>query len=50
MSIRRTRSGLYRAARLLGDISAVMNGTVGRRVVRRTAGRTVGKQMRRMFR
>lgn len=50
MSIRKTRSGLYKAARILGDINAVKRGTVGKRVARRVVGRAAGRQMGRLFR
>jgi hypothetical protein len=50
MSINRTRSALYKLARVLGDVNAVSRGTVGKRVARRVVGRATGRQMRRMFR
>lgn len=50
MSISRTRGTLYTIAKILGDISAVQKGTVGRRIVRRAAGRGTGRAMGRLFR
>ncbi len=40
------RSGLYRAARALGDINAVSRGRVGRRLGRRVVGRAAGLGLR----
>lgn len=50
MSINRTRSFLYRLARLLGDIQAVRKGRIGRRVARRVTGRATGRLLGRIFR
>jgi hypothetical protein len=50
MSINKTRSLLYKTARILGDVNAVQRGTVGKRVARRVVGRTAGRQMGRLFR
>ncbi len=50
MSIHKTRSSLYKSARILGDIQALTSGNpkkiakrVGRRVTGRAAGKTIGK-------
>ena len=43
------RSFLYLVARLLGDISAVQKGTVGRRVARRAAGKATGRALGKLF-
>lgn len=43
------RSLLYFIARLMGDISAVQKGTVGRRIGRRVAGRATGKALGKLF-
>lgn len=37
------RSLLYWIARVMGDFNALMNGTVGRRILRRQAGKKVSK-------
>jgi hypothetical protein len=50
MTVARTRSVLYRLARLLGDYQAIRRGTVGRRVARRVYGRATGRLARRLFR
>lgn len=50
MSINKTRSFLYGAARLLGDVQAVRTGRVGRRVARRVAGRGTGRLLGKLFR
>ena len=50
MSITRTRGLLYLIARLLGDISAVQKGTVGKRVARRAVGKATGRALGKLFR
>lgn len=49
MSIGKTRSALYKTARILGDINAVKRGTVGKRVARRVAGRATGRGLGKLF-
>lgn len=48
-TIGQTRSILYSIARLLGDISAVKKGTVGKRIARRTLGKATGRIFGRIF-
>ncbi len=48
-SISQTRGFLYTIARLLGDASAVQKGRVGKRMVRRAAGRSAGRTLRRLI-
>lgn len=43
------RSGLYKLAKILGDVSAAKKGKVGKRVVRRAAGKAAGKGFRKIF-
>lgn len=43
MGINDIRSWLYKIAALMGDVNAVKKDKVGRRVVRRGAGKVVGK-------
>jgi len=50
MSINKTRSILYRIARILGDVNAVQKGKVGRRIARRVVGKAAGRGMRKLFR
>jgi len=50
MSITRTRGLLYLIARLLGDVSAVQKGTVGKRVARRAVGKATGRALGKLFR
>lgn len=45
----RTRSGLYRIARLLGDVNAVRKKKVGKRVLRRAAGKGAGRLLRKLL-
>ena len=54
-SLGRARSGLYRAARLLGDVQAIQRSArtgsavpIARRMERRVVGRAVGKNLRRL--
>ncbi|MBE2279088.1 MAG: hypothetical protein IAE91_01750 [Ignavibacteriaceae bacterium] len=42
MSINKTRSFLYRLAKILGDVNAVQKGKIGERVVRRASGKATG--------
>ncbi|MBA3053180.1 hypothetical protein KKF70_03330 [bacterium] len=42
MSINKTRGFLYWLAKLLGDINAVQKGKVGKRIIRRAAGKGTG--------
>ncbi len=44
------RSLLYFIARLMGDVSAVRRGTVGKRLGRRVTGRAAGKLLRSLWR
>lgn len=48
-SISGVRSLLYGLAKLLGDVSAVKKGTVGKRVARRAAGKATGKAFKKLF-
>ncbi|MDI3410010.1 hypothetical protein QKW52_04515 [Bacillus sonorensis] len=40
MSINKIRSFLYKSAKILGDVNAAKNGTLGKRMARRAAGKT----------
>jgi len=48
-NISKTRGFLYWLAKILGDISAVQKGKVGKRIIRRGAGKVTGKGMRKLF-
>ena len=52
-TIGKTRSALYKSARALGDINAVVRGTIPQRIVRRGLGSfastVLGKIMRALF-
>jgi len=48
-SISQARGILYGLARLLGDISAVQKGTVGKRIGRRVAGKATGRILGKLF-
>lgn len=49
MSISKIRSLLYKSSRILGDVQAAKNGTIGKRVVRRAAGRATNKLLKSIF-
>ncbi len=49
MSISKIRSFLYKSSRILGDVQAAKNGTLGKRVARRAAGRATNKLLRSIF-
>ncbi|MBQ9253292.1 MAG: hypothetical protein IJ180_00790 [Bacteroidales bacterium] len=46
--ISKTRSILYKTAKVFGDVDAVKKGKVGKRVKRRVAGKVVGKLLRKI--
>lgn len=43
ITIGKTRSALYKTAKLLGDVNSVKRGTVGQRVTSRVVGKVSGK-------
>jgi hypothetical protein len=45
-----TRGLLYTLSRLMGDVSAVKKGTVGKRIGRRITGKATGRLLGRLFR
>ncbi|WP_169726485.1 hypothetical protein [Desulfotruncus alcoholivorax] len=49
--ISQTRSALYTAAKILGDISAISKGpgAVGKRIARRAAGKATSKLLGKLF-
>lgn len=49
MSLNKVRKGLYKTARILGDVNAVKKGKVGKRIARRTTGRQTGKLLKKLF-
>lgn len=49
ITIPKVRSKLYKSARILGDVQAVMSGKVGKRILRRIAGKVTGRGLGRMF-
>jgi len=48
-NITKTRGLLYFLAKIPGDVNAVKKGKVGKRVVRRAAGKTAGKGLRGLY-
>lgn len=50
LTIPKVRSKLYKTAKTLGDVNAVAKGKVGKRVVRRTAGKVAGRLLGKIFR
>ena len=49
MRINKIRKILYMAARILGDVNAAKKGRLGKRAVRRAAGRSTGKILRKLL-
>ncbi|AMM87872.1 phage protein [Bacillus pumilus] len=49
MNINKIRSLLYKTSKYLGDVNAVQKGTIGKRIMRRAAGKTTGKLMKKIF-
>ncbi|MEC3631520.1 hypothetical protein [Bacillus velezensis] len=49
MNINKTRGLLYKIARILGDVQAAKNGTLGKRIARRAVGKATNKMMRNLF-
>lgn len=50
LTIGKTRSLLYALSRLLGDVNAVKRGKVGKRLMRRAAGKVTGRALGKWFR
>lgn len=50
MSVARTRSLMYRSARLMGDYQAVRRGRVPQRIYNRLLGRVLGAVFRSLMR
>ena len=48
MSINKVRGGLYKTARVMGDVQAVKSGRIVPRIKRRILGRIAGKILRRI--
>ncbi|ODS08289.1 hypothetical protein BSHJ18_00024 [Bacillus velezensis] len=49
MNLNKIRSALYKSARILGDVNAAKNGTLGKRMARRAAGKATNKLLRNIF-
>ncbi|MFK4461641.1 hypothetical protein ABIA49_001133 [Bacillus safensis] len=49
MNINKIRSFLYKTSKILGDVNAVQKGTIGKRIMRRAAGKASGKLMKKIF-
>lgn len=49
LNINKIRSALYKSAKLLGDVNAAKNGTLGKRVARRAAGKATNKLLKKLF-
>jgi len=50
MNLSKIRTVLYFTAKLLGDVSALIGGTVGKRILRRGAGKVTGGLLGKLFR
>lgn len=49
LNINKVRSAFYKSARILGDVNAAKNGTLGKRIARRAAGKATNKLLRNLF-
>lgn len=49
MALRKLQSILYKSDRFFGDVRAVRNGTIGKRIGRRMANRMVQRLLNRVF-
>ncbi|WBY35847.1 hypothetical protein [Bacillus subtilis] len=49
MILSKVRSALYKSAKILGDVNAAKNGTLGKRIARRAAGKATNKLLRNLF-
>ncbi|MEC0322382.1 hypothetical protein P8791_14315 [Bacillus subtilis] len=49
MNINKIRSALYKSAKILGDVNAAKNGTLGKRIARHAAGKATNKLLRNLF-
>ena len=49
LTIGKTRSALYGTAKVLGYVSAIKRGTLGKRVVRHLVGRQTAKLLSKLF-
>ncbi|MGD6974937.1 hypothetical protein [Bacillus altitudinis] len=49
MNINKIRSLLYKTSKYLGDVNAIQKGTIGKRIMRRAAGKASGKLMKKIF-
>ncbi len=47
--ISQTRGLLYDLAKFLGDLNTVRNGTIGKRIARRAAGKAAGGLLGKLF-
>jgi hypothetical protein len=45
-SVRGVRSGLYKSAKFLGDVSSITNQRIGKRIGQRIVGKQTGKALR----
>ena len=43
MKINKLRSGLYKSARILGDVNAAQKKKIGKRIARRVVGKFTGR-------
>lgn len=49
MILSKVRSALYKSAKILGDVNAAKNGTLGKRIARRATGKATNKLLRNLF-
>lgn len=49
MTISKFRSLLYSVAKFLGDVTAIKKGAIGKRVLRRAAGKVTGRFLQKLI-
>ncbi|AMK72419.1 hypothetical protein Bsub01_04276 [Bacillus subtilis] len=49
MNLNKIRSMLSKSAKILGDVNAAKNDTLGKRIARRSAGKATNKLLRSLF-
>lgn len=48
-NVNKIRSFLYKTSKYLSDVNAVQKGTIGKRIMRRAAGKATGKLTKKIF-
>lgn len=49
LTLNKVRGMLYKTARIMGDIQAVKHNKIGKRILRRMAGKATGRLLSKLF-